>query len=325
MAKAAAMPVAAKLAVAGATAFLGLVLLVGMLAPISAGQVEGEQCQVRLSGNGSSGLLPRYVPMYEKAAARYRLGPRGFGVLAGIHKIETDFGRLEAPGVTSGENSAGAGGPMQFLAPTWASYGVDANGDGRADRYQPADAIHAAANYLRASGAPADWRRAIFAYNHADWYVDDVLANAERFGGATVVCEPAGGLGGQSLGRIDWTDTSGAWGGSKKFADLALRLARRYGCDFTSAKRSTQSTASGGTSDHWIGSTTAYAYDISDSTCSREKLDQFARELAVVFRLPGHEGVVSATRGTYRVQLLWKTYVGGDHFNHVHIGIRRWS
>ena len=56
---------------------------------------------------------------------------------------------------------------MQFLASTWASYGVDADGDGRADRWDPADAIYSAANYLRASGAPSDYRRAIFAYNHA--------------------------------------------------------------------------------------------------------------------------------------------------------------
>ena len=71
-------------------------------------------------------------------------------------------------------NSAGAGGPMQFLASTWARYGVDAEGEGRPDRWDPADAIYGAANYLRASGAPRDYRKAIFAYNHADWYVAEV-------------------------------------------------------------------------------------------------------------------------------------------------------
>ena len=61
----------------------------------------------------------------------------------------------------------------------WATYGVDGDGDGRRDVYDPADAIPAAARYLRAAGAPGDYRRAIFAYNHADWYVAEVLATAD--------------------------------------------------------------------------------------------------------------------------------------------------
>ena len=141
-------------------------------------------------GAGSlRGVLARYEPLYLAAAERFRLGPRGPAILAAIHKVETDFGRSPLPGVASGENSVGAGGPMQFLAATWAAYGVDGDGDGRADRYAPADAIFAAANYLRASGAPDDWYRAIFAYNHADWYVEDVLRWAERFGDAGYVAD----------------------------------------------------------------------------------------------------------------------------------------
>lgn len=71
-------------------------------------------------------------------------------------------------------NSAGAGGPAQFLASTWIVYGVDGDGDGQADMWDPSDAILAMANYLRASGAPGDYRKAIFAYNHANWYVTEV-------------------------------------------------------------------------------------------------------------------------------------------------------
>ena len=104
-------------------------------------------------------------------------------MIAGIYSIETDFGRLHAPGVRSGENAAGAGGPGQFLEPTWTLYGVDGDSDGVKDRYNPADAIPATANLLRRSGAPADYRRAILAYNHASWYVDDVLARAARYRG----------------------------------------------------------------------------------------------------------------------------------------------
>ena len=67
---------------------------------------------------------------------------------------------------------------MQFMPSTWATYGVDANGDGVADPDNPEDAIYAAARYLSAAGMPADTYGAIYAYNHADWYVSEVLADA---------------------------------------------------------------------------------------------------------------------------------------------------
>jgi hypothetical protein len=114
------------------------------------------------------------VPLFQQAAARYRLGPSGPAILAGLTKVESDFGR------DLSTSSAGAVGWTQFLPSTWQRYGVDADGDGRADPMNPADAIFSAANYLRASGAPADWRRALFAYNHAGWYVDKVLRTAQQ-------------------------------------------------------------------------------------------------------------------------------------------------
>src|ERR1700749_3063770 len=72
---------------------------------------------------------------------------------------------------------------MQFMPSTWETYGVDANGDGVADPNDPEDAIFAAARYLSAAGMPADTYGAIFAYNHADWYVSEVLANAGCYAG----------------------------------------------------------------------------------------------------------------------------------------------
>jgi hypothetical protein len=72
---------------------------------------------------------------------------------------------------------------MNFLPSTWKMYGVDANNDGRKDPYNPVDAIFAAARYLKAAGADTDIRRAIFAYNHADWYVESVLLRARLIGG----------------------------------------------------------------------------------------------------------------------------------------------
>ena len=62
---------------------------------------------------------------------------------------------------------------------TWKRWGMDADGDHDASPY---DAIFSTARYLRASGAPHSYRRAIFAYNHAGWYVRDVLHRAKLFG-----------------------------------------------------------------------------------------------------------------------------------------------
>jgi hypothetical protein len=125
----------------------------------------------------------RYLALYESAAQRFGLD---WSILAAIGKMECDHGRDPDPSCTrhGATNSAGAGGPMQFIATTWARYGVEVDGDGRADRWSPADAIYSAANYLHASGAPGENEAAIFAYNHARWYVADVLRWAALYRGA---------------------------------------------------------------------------------------------------------------------------------------------
>ena len=92
---------------------------------------------------------------------------------------------------------------MQFMPETWMRWGLDANGDGVANPWNPDDAVYAAARYLAAAGAHEDLSRAVFAYNHAQWYVDDVLELARLFGGdgaafeadltAPVVPQPSAG------------------------------------------------------------------------------------------------------------------------------------
>jgi hypothetical protein len=123
------------------------------------------------------------IPIYQDASKKYGLGPAGPSILAAINEIESNFGQNQGP------SSAGAVGWMQFMPSTWAAYGVDADGDGARDPSNPFDAIHAAARYLSAAGMPDDPEGAIFAYNHADWYVADVLARAACYGGI------GGGLG----------------------------------------------------------------------------------------------------------------------------------
>jgi membrane-bound lytic murein transglycosylase B len=119
-----------------------------------------------------------YVKLYLQAASKYHLD---WATLAAVGQIESDHGRSRFPGVRSGTNRAGAAGPTQFLAATWARYGVDANNDGSISPYDPADAIAAMAAYLRASGAPENWPRALFAYNHSDAYVVAVLRLSRRY------------------------------------------------------------------------------------------------------------------------------------------------
>ena len=179
------------------------------------------------SGGSSTGTIEsvpgvpsKYLGMYEGAADRFNLGKDGWAYLASVHSQETGFS------TNVNTSSAGAQGPMQFMPGTWAGYGVDADGDGKKDIMNDKDAIYGAANYLRASGAPGDWKKALFAYNHADWYVQEVYDRAQKFirtakhkqqdlsteGGVLIVSNfPASGT------SWDLSGTATTFGDSKKY------------------------------------------------------------------------------------------------------------
>jgi membrane-bound lytic murein transglycosylase B len=110
-------------------------------------------------------------PPSDELLAHYREAEQVFGVgweyLAAIHLVETRMGRIR------GTSSAGAQGPMQFMPGTWAQYG-------QGDIEDPRDAILAAGRYLRASGAPGEMGRALFAYNRSDAYVQAISTYAEQ-------------------------------------------------------------------------------------------------------------------------------------------------
>jgi len=127
-------------------------------------------------GTPTGGRANSYLDLYKQAAATCR--GLSWTVLAAIGQVESDHGR------NAGRSSAGALGPMQFMPATWRIYGVDGDHDGRADIMNPYDAIPAAAKYLCHNNAGAGGKalyRAIFAYNHADWYVQNVLSLAAAY------------------------------------------------------------------------------------------------------------------------------------------------
>ena len=117
---------------------------------------------------------PQLLALWKSAGAAYGVP---WEVLGAINKIESNFGRNMGP------SSAGAVGWMQFMPSTWERWGTDGDGDGLANPWDPEDGIYSAARYLAAAGAATDISRAIFAYNHADWYVADVLELANVFAG----------------------------------------------------------------------------------------------------------------------------------------------
>jgi Transglycosylase SLT domain len=141
--------------------------------PASTGSSSGT------SGSAYSGGQPAsYIQLFQASAKDYCPG-LSWTVLAAIGQIESGDGANEGP------STAGALGPMQFLPSTWATWGIDAFGQtGKPNVMNPYDAVPSAARLLCADGAAAGGQslaNAIFDYNHAEWYVREVLALAAEY------------------------------------------------------------------------------------------------------------------------------------------------
>jgi len=209
--------VAARILSSGIATF-AIILIVGSGGAILV-STSGASCGPATQPVGEvSGVPEQWIAAYKGAAERFHLGSRGPAILAAIHKVETNFGTADLPGVKSGVNSYGCcAGPMQFSVPpafdAWGAFGVDGDGDGDTDVYDDVDAIYAAANLLHGAGAPRDWYGAIFSYNHADWYVAEVERYAKRFG--------------DFAGVVEVTDTECSEGGPSGPANLE-RAVRVY-------------------------------------------------------------------------------------------------
>ncbi len=134
--------------------------------------------QLPVTTTVTSGTPTSYLALYQDSAAEYCPG-LSWTVLAAIGQIESDHGANDGP------SSAGALGPMQFLPSTWAVWGTDGFGQtGTPNIMNPLDAVPSAARMLCADGAAAggtSLAAAIFDYNHADWYVTEVLDLAGEY------------------------------------------------------------------------------------------------------------------------------------------------
>lgn len=188
-----------------------------------------------MSEFGASDIPAIYIPIYKAAEAEYGVP---WNLLAAIHRVETRFSSIQM------FSPVGAVGHMQFMPCTWVGwghnsckglgagkipakdlvspkviekyrgYGVDANGDGKADPFHIEDAIYSAANYLKANGAAEGrYRDAVYAYNHADWYVEEVLGFADRYVDGYI----AVGGGGQGNTGIAVVDIGYKWIGNSVY------------------------------------------------------------------------------------------------------------
>ena len=146
--------------------------------------------QPTASDVAANSIPANYLHWFQLVGLQYNVP---WTILAGIGKVESDDGQTTLPGVNSGSNAFGAAGPMQIgirgaSGDAWATYATVEDGNPPASVYDPADAIAAAAKYLVAHGVQQNVPQAIFAYNHADWYVQEVLSWASTYasGGYTI-------------------------------------------------------------------------------------------------------------------------------------------
>jgi hypothetical protein len=209
-------------------------------------------------------IPPFLLPIYQACGTEYGIP---WEVLASINKIETAFG------TNMGPSSAGAVGWMQFLPSSWEMYGLDANGDGRKDPYNPVDAICAAAHYLKVAGGSNDLYHAIYAYNHADWYVQEVLLYARAYGKLP-------------------TDLVGSLTGLTEGAHFPVAADARYADDIAARAALSKATPK-------VRQEYSNAAEVISSSPTRRGINIFAREGAPVVAV--NDGVIAKMGETKRL------------------------
>ena len=314
---------------------LGVVLLAAMTA-VRAGTQSATGCVATTGGPPSAeaeqAVPAKLMPLFAGAERAYGVP---WNVLAAINKVETDFGRDLGP------SPAGAVGWMQFMPDTWARYGVDADGDGRADPDSPADAIFSAAAYLRAAGARGRTcgrdlrlqpRRLV---RRAGPRVGPPLHDGahRRRAGQGTADECGAGLDPGSVGvRIaPGANLPGRPLAPETVAFLA-RVAALYGRPLivTTGTNHPRLTVDGLVSDHADGHAADLGMAANGGADDSPVGDALMTACLVAAGIaPARAAADARAGGLYtldhdglRIQCIWKTYLGGNHHNHVHIGAR---
>ena len=294
-------------------------------------------------------IPPDRLALYQQAAIAYGLD---WAVLAGIGKVECDHGRLPLVGCNpSGTvNFAGATGPMQFLAPTWRrgaplgtvpapgpptsrtgdGYGTDGDGDGLADVWNPDDAIHAAARYLHANGAPGDYPRAIYAYNHSTQYVATVLRHADAYRAAPGLAGDVNAAGAALLANPRLHHYNPAWTRGdlqagvvdrRVIAALSWALERHTVGIWVFKTGHSRLAASGNVSNHFYGRAVDIA-SVDGEVCSGTRdgaCGRLAIELSTLIRQLHSDELIYCFDPDPADPGSWAQ---ADHCDHIHVGYR---
>lgn len=255
--------VAALLAFGVVVSTMAMVSVFGILLPDQedVAELDGTAVDfgdIQISKVGEGQIPKEYIPIYKAAGEKYNIP---WTLIAAIHRVETNFGQ------DLNTSSVGAIGHTQFMVKTWVGwsfpggtrlgdasipketlmspaaiskyggFGIDGDGDGKADPYNVTDAMYSTANYLAANGgASGNYQKAVFAYNHASWYVSRVMGFMKEYTSGSVeavsikggsakgseAIEKAIKVGSSIVGKSPYV-----WGGGRNQGDIK---ARKFDC-----------------------------------------------------------------------------------------------
>jgi hypothetical protein len=303
-----------------------------------------------------------FLAIYQRAGARYGIPWEilaGIGKEECDHGRFHDASCTPQPGQAGpgAANFAGAAGPMQIgiggaAGCAFCSVRVDANGDGSAGTHDPDDAVAMAARLLlEQKGAPKnhpieDYRSAVRAYNGsgpaADAYASRVLADAHAYASGNFATTSASG--GCSASAQAGSGVPGkvviAPGANRAGAplqpitlDYVAAMAGLYGkrIVISTGTNHDQLTVDGNVSDHWDGHAADLGMALNGGTDGGPVGDALMSACLQVAGEPAQRaasdarrgGLYTLHRGRLRIQCIWKTFAGGDHYTHVHVGVRR--
>lgn len=321
-------------------ATVGLVLFGAGGGCRSGGSVSG------FSDAGRADIPQQYQTIYSAAGRQFGIPP---AFLAAIGLRESNHGRNPAAREV---NAAGCVGPMQLgvggaCGDYFDEYKVDGNRDGRLDPLDPWDAVFTAANGLRKGGLPSVGRATAEDYFQAACryygacadYAPAIIATAARYGGSewwrpsalassvsSACAAPVGGAGGVRVAPganrpgVPLQPVLLAY-----LSRMALATGRRI--VVTTGTNHSQFTVDGNVSDHWDGHAADLGNEANGGVPGNDR-NFFA--CLVLGGVPGERalrlvrtgGLITLYHAGLRIQCIWKTFEGGDHYTHVHVGVR---